>query len=127
MSDISLEPGLGIAVGFLLTLFAGGGLVIGGVIVGTATSLAQGERRWHRLLRCCIPALVCWCVGLAYAALADLVNGATQARLENWAFGVPIAGVVLGLAVGVALAQRRRRRRRAMTLDPASGSRSRLA
>jgi hypothetical protein len=111
VSDISLGPGLGVAVGFLLTAFAAGALIIVGLLVATATSLAPGERRWQRIVRCCIPALVCFGVGLAYLVMGGLVETATEARMDDWAFGVPVAAVTLGVGVGVVLARRRRRRR----------------
>jgi hypothetical protein len=109
VSDISLGPGLGVAVGFILTVFASGALLIVGILVATATHLAPGEQRWRRILRCCTPAFTCFGVGLAYLALGALVDSATEARVDNWAFGVPFAGVALGVAVGFALARRRRR------------------
>ena len=110
VSDISLGPGIGVAVGFLLTLLAAGALVIGGIVVATATPLAPGERRWQRILRCCTASLVCLGIGFAYLGLGAVVDNPTEARLDDWAFGVPIADVTLGVAASVALSVRRRRR-----------------
>jgi hypothetical protein len=110
VSDISLGPGIGVALGAFLTLAAGGVLLLVAILVGLL-SPPGSERRATRALRFSAGPLACLVVAAVFLGLASLCEKPGLERLDAWSLTVPVLGIAAAATTTIALATARRARR----------------
>jgi hypothetical protein len=110
VSDISLGPGIGVALGAFLTLAAGGILLVIALLAGLL-SPPGSERRAARALRFSAGPLACLAAGALFLGLASLCDNPGLERLDAWSLTVPVVGIAAAATTAIALSTARRARR----------------
>jgi hypothetical protein len=110
VSDISLGPGIGVALGAFLTLAAGGVLLVVAILAGLL-SPPGSERRAARALRFSAGPLACLAVAALFLGLASLCDRPGLERLDAWSLTVPVLGIAAAATTTIALSTARRARR----------------
>jgi hypothetical protein len=105
VSDISLGPGIGVALGLYATIAAAIVMLAVAVI---APMFGPREGRLGRGLRYAAGSVACFAVGVLYLAVASSRGDASLKYFDEWCADVPSIGVALGSTTIIALETARR-------------------